>query len=119
MLDNMNPFDLLKNAQNIQGELAKMQEELKALSVTGNSGGGIVKVSMNGAFQVTSVELDPIAVDPRDIPMLQDLIVSASRDAQNRIQEAIKEKMGPLLQGLNIPGMDISGLNLSGLLGLQ
>ena len=84
----LNPFDLLKNAQNIQGELQKIQEELKSICVVGNSGGGIVKVTMNGAFQLTAVHIDPVAVDPRDVPMLQDLIVSASHDAQKRVQEA-------------------------------
>lgn len=106
----MNPFDLLKNAQNIQGELQKIQEELKSISVVGNSGGGIVKVTMNGAFQLTAVQIDPIAVDPRDVQMLQDLIVSASHDAQKRVQDAIKEKMGPVLQGMNIPGLNLSSL---------
>ena len=106
----MNPFDLLKNAQNIQGELQKIQEELKSISVVGNSGGGIVKVTMNGAFQLTAVQIDPIAVDPRDVQMLQDLIVSASHDAQKRVQDAIKEKMGPALQGMNIPGLNLSSL---------
>ncbi|MGI5173093.1 YbaB/EbfC family nucleoid-associated protein [Treponema sp. OMZ 840] len=110
----MNPFDLLKNAQNIQGELAKIQDELKTVSETGSSGGGIVKVSMNGSFQITAVLLDPVAVDPRDVPMLQDLIVAAAHDAQERVQQAIKEKMGPMMHNLNIPG-----LNLSGLLGMQ
>ena len=99
----MNPFDLLKNAQ-------KIQEELKSISVVGNSGGGIVKVTMNGAFQLTAVQIDPIAVDPRDVQMLQDLIVSASHDAQKRVQDAIKEKMGPVLQGMNIPGLNLSSL---------
>lgn len=106
----INPFDLLKNAQNIQGELQKIQEELKNISVVGNSGGGIVKVTMNGAFQLTAVQIDPIAVDPRDVQMLQDLIVSASHDAQKRVQDAIKEKMGPVLQGMNIPGLNLSSL---------
>ena len=106
----LNPFDLLKNAQNIQGELQKIQEELKSICVVGNSGGGIVKVTMNGAFQLTAVHIDPVAVDPRDVPMLQDLIVSASHDAQKRVQEAIKEKLGPALQSMNIPGLNLSGL---------
>lgn len=106
----MNPFDLLKNAQNIQGELQKIQEELKSIWVVGSSGGGIVKVTMNGAFQLTAVQIDPIAVDPRDVQMLQDLIVSASHDAQKRVQDAIKEKMGPVLQGMNIPGLNLSSL---------
>lgn len=107
---NINPFDLLKNAQNIQGELSKVQGELKNITATGTSGGGIVRLTMNGAMEITAVELDPIAVDPRDIQMLQDLIVAASHDATAHVQEAIKEKMGPMLGGLNIPGLQIPGL---------
>ncbi len=104
---NINPFDLLKNAQNIQSQFGKVQEEMKQISETGVSGGGIVKVTMNGAFEIVSIELDPIAVDPRDVPMLQDLIVAASRDAHSRIQEAIKTKMGPMLGNMDIPGLNV------------
>ncbi len=103
---NINPFDLVKNFGNIQNELSKTQDELKTITVTGSSGGGIVKVTMNGTMEILSVELDPIAVDSRDIPMLQDLIVAASKDASSKIQETIKEKMGPMLGGLNIPGLN-------------
>ncbi len=102
---NINPFDLLKNAKTIQEEMGKVQEELKYISATGSSGGGIVKVTMNGQFEVTDVLIDPIAVDPRDVKMLQDLIVAAAHDAGERIKETIKEKAGPMLGGLNIPGL--------------
>ncbi len=101
---NINPFDMMKNLGNIQGELTKVQEDLKQLSAIGSSGGGIVKVTLNGKMEMISIELDPIAVDPRDITMLQDLIVAATRDATSKIQDIIKEKMGPMLGGLNIPG---------------
>ncbi len=104
---NINPLDLMKNFGNIQGEISKVQGELKNITATGSSGGGIVKVTLNGSMEMLSIELDPIAVDPRDITMLQDLIVAASRDAMSRIQESIKEKMGPMLGGLNIPGLNI------------
>ena len=113
----MNPIDLLKNIQNFQGELAKIQEKLKNICVTGSSGGNIVKVSVNGTFEVTAVEIDPIAVDPRDVPMLQDLIKAAIHDARTRLQEAIKNELGPLLGGLAGQGTDISGL--INLLGVQ
>ncbi|MBP3417417.1 MAG: YbaB/EbfC family nucleoid-associated protein [Spirochaetaceae bacterium] len=101
----MNPFDFIKNAQSIKEQLAKVQDELKVLQVTGSAGGNIVRVTINGQFQVVSVDLDPIAVDPRDVPMLQDLIVAASRDAYSRMLELNKERLGPMLGGLNIPGM--------------
>lgn len=104
---NFNPFDLLKNAQNIKDQLAQAQEELKQITATGSSGGGIVKVTMNGQFEMTNIFLDPIAVDPRDVQMLQDLIIAATRDAQSKIQEAIKDKVGPMANGLNIPGLQL------------
>lgn len=102
---NFNPFDLIKNAQDIQGKMNELQEELKSVYATGESGGGIVKVTMNGQFETTAVQIDPIAVDPRDVPMLQDLIVAASHAASDKIKDVLKQKAGPLLGGLNIPGM--------------
>jgi len=104
---NFNPFELLKNAQNIKEQLAKVQDELKDFTATGSSGGGIVKVTMNGQFEFTDIQIDPIAVDPRDVKMLQDLIIAAAHDASERIKESIKEKAGPLMGGMNIPGMGI------------
>ncbi len=101
----MNPFDILKNAQNIKEQFSKVQEELRSLQATGSSGGNIVKVTVNGQFEILRVELDPIAVDPRDVPMLQDLIVAAGRDAHVRMQELMRERLGPMMGGLNIPGM--------------
>ncbi len=103
----MNPFDILKNAQSIKEHLAKVQDDLQDVVATGSSGGGIVKVTMNGQFEVQSVFLDPIAVDPRDIPMLQDLIVAASRDAMSKIKEQITEKFGPMVGGMDIPGFNL------------
>ena len=100
---NMNPFDLLKNAQSMQAQFGQIQEELSRVSVVGSSGGGIVKVTMNGKFELLGVSLDPIAVDARDIPMLQDLIVAAHVDASEKIKELLKTKFGPLAGA--IPGL--------------
>ena len=106
---NINPFDVLKNAKSIQEQFAKIQEELAQVSVTGSSGGGIVKVTLNGQFEMTSLVIDPIAVDPRDVPMLQDLIVAASADAMTRVREILKERLGPHAGGLGglggLPGL--------------
>ena len=74
-----------------------------AASSTGSSGGGIVKVTVNGTFEVVDVQIDPIAVDPRDVKMLQDLIVAASHDAMEKIKDGMKDKLG----GLNIPGLNL------------
>lgn len=97
---DINPFDILKNAKSIQEHIAKIQAELATVSVTGSSGGGIVKVTLNGQFEMTGVFLDPIAVDPRDVSMLQDLIVAAHADAMARVRELLKERLGPLAGGI-------------------
>lgn len=102
---NINPLELLKNAQAVKDSMAKVQEELQKLEETGSSGGGLVKITMNGKFEILRVEIDPIAVDPRDVPMLQDLILAASKQASEKIQESLKSKMGPMMGNMNIPGL--------------
>lgn len=101
----MNPFDMLKNIQSMKEQLGNIQEELTEITATGSSGGNIVNVTLNGKFEIVSVKLDPICVDPRDVQMLQDLIIAAHHDAMTKIQENIKAKYGPLLNGMNIPGL--------------
>jgi DNA-binding YbaB/EbfC family protein len=93
----MNPMDILKSAAAVKEQAAALQEQFKEISVTGSAGGGIVKVTVNAQFELLAVELDPVAVDPRDIPMLQDLIVAAHHDAQRKIQDILKQKLGPVL----------------------
>ncbi|MCR5612333.1 YbaB/EbfC family nucleoid-associated protein [Treponema sp.] len=101
----MNPFDMLKNINQLKEQFGNVQEELKEITATGSSGGNIVNVTVNGRFEVTAVRLDPVCVDPRDVQMLQDLIIAAHHDALTKIQEAIKEKYGPMLGGMGIPGL--------------
>lgn len=101
----MNPFDMLKNIQSMKEQLGNIQEELAEITATGSSGGNIVNVTLNGKFEIVSVKLDPICVDPSDVQMLQDLIIAAHHDAMTKIQENIKAKYGPLLNGMNIPGL--------------
>ena len=101
----MHPFDMLKNIQSMKEQLGNIQEELAEITATGSSGGNIVNVTLNGKFEIVSVKLDPICVDPRDVQMLQDLIIAAHHDAMTKIQENIKAKYGPLLNGMNIPGL--------------
>ncbi len=105
----MNPFDVLKNLNmgSMKENLEKMQGELVAMEATGSSGGNIVRVTMNGKMEITRIQLDPICVDPRDIKMLEDLIVAAHHDAMSKIQEQIKEKDGSLLGGANFPGLNL------------
>ena len=102
----MNPFDLIKNAKGIQAQMKKLEDDLESFTAEGSSGGGIVKLTLNGKFNLLSVYIDPIAVDPRDIVMLQDLIKAAHTDALEKIQEILKQKTvevtGPLTGLSNI-----------------
>ena len=100
---NFNPFDLLKNPAALKEKLEQVQENLKNITATGSSGGGLVKVTLNGKFEMVDIQIDPIAVDPRDVKMLQDLIVAASHDAMEKIKDGMKDKLG----GLNIPGLNL------------
>ena len=100
---NFNPFDLLKNPAALKEQLNKMQENLKNITATGSSGGGLVKVTLNGKFEMVDIQIDPIAVDPRDVKMLQDLIIAATHQATDNIQEKIAGAG-------NLAGMDMSNL---------
>lgn len=93
---NINPFDLLKNAKSLQDQFEKIQEELAGVTVTGSSGGGIVTIVMNGQFELLEINIDPIAVDNRDVPMLQDLIVAAHSDAADKVKEMLKTRLGSI-----------------------
>lgn len=98
----MNPFDLVKNLKDIQGTMNQMKDNLQNISVTGSSGGNMIQVTMNGKLEMTAIKIDPICVDPRDVNMLQDLIIAANHDALDKIQEKIKEMAGPLMGNLNM-----------------
>jgi nucleoid-associated protein EbfC len=99
--------NILKQAQKMQGEMAKIQEQMAATSVVGQSGGGMVEVTMDGKQEVKSVHLDPTVVDARDVEMLEDLIVAAFNDAQKRVQAITQESMAKVTGGMNIPGMNL------------
>ena len=98
----MNPFDLLKNTQAIKEQSEKFQRELEEISAQGSSGGRMVTVTMNGKFEMTGIKLDPICVDNRDVQMLEDLIVSAHKNAMENVQEQIKQKSSSLLGGMDL-----------------
>ena len=103
----MNPFELLQNTAKLKEEAEKMQGELAEMRAEGSSGGKMVTVTVNGKMEMTEVHLDPICVDNRDVKMLEDLIIAAHHDAVTNMQEQIKAKAGPLLQGRNIPGLNL------------
>lgn len=101
----MNPFDMVKNLAGMQSQLKAAQEKLSKLEAEGSSGGNMVQVTVNGKFELVDIKLDPICVDNRDVPMLQDLIKAAHHAALEKIQDEIKNQLGPMVAGMNIPGM--------------
>jgi len=94
--------NLMKQAQEMQKGLAKAQEAVKALQVTGESGAGLVKVNMTGAMEVLSVEVDPLVMQESK-EMLEDLLAAAVNDALRRAQEAAQQQMASVTGGINLP----------------
>jgi len=99
---NINPFDLLKNAQKIQEQMSGFQEKLADITVTGASGGGLVEIDINGKLEVSAVRIAQEAVN--DIEMLQDLIMSAFSNGTAKVREAVGREASAMTGGLNIPG---------------
>jgi DNA-binding YbaB/EbfC family protein len=97
--------DLMKQAKKMQQEMAKIQEESKKKTVEASAGGGMVTITVNGAMEIVSINIEREVVNPDDIEMLQDLIVAASNEAIKRAQQMVNEEMGKVTGGLNIPGM--------------
>ncbi len=100
----MNKF-MFQQAQKLQAKLAKAQEELSNLTIEGSSGGGAVKVTMDGQQKIQSVEISPEAVNPEDVELLQDLVLTAVSEALTKSQEAAAKHLGSVTGGLNIPGL--------------
>ncbi|HOD18246.1 MAG TPA: YbaB/EbfC family nucleoid-associated protein [Candidatus Cloacimonadota bacterium] len=101
-----NMKELMKQAQKMQQEMLKQQEELENQIFEASSGGGMVTVQINGKFEVQSVKIDPQAIDPDDVEMLEDLIVAALQEAHKKASEAVNNVMGKFTGGLNIPGFN-------------
>ena len=97
-----NMQQLMKQAQRMQENMQKKQEELNAREFTASSGGGMVKVTVNGAKEVLSVEIDPQCVDPDDVEMLQDLVLSAVNSALKEAATTVEQEMGKLTGGMNL-----------------
>ncbi len=100
----MNKF-MMQQAQKLQEKLAKAQEELSSLTVEASSGGGAVKVTMNGQQKIQSVTISPEVVNPDDVELLQDLVLAAVSEASDKSQQAAAEHLGGLTGGLKIPGL--------------
>jgi len=101
---------LLRQFQKIQGEMKKVQEEIAKEEVTGSSGGGMVEVTINGKFEVVDVRIEKKLLKGDDAEMLEDLILAAVNSAMSKVQELIKDRLGQITGGLQLPGMGIPGL---------
>ena len=102
---------ILKQAQQMQADMAKAQEELKNESVEATVGGGMVSVKMSGDLELQEIKIDPEAVDPEDVEMLQDMVLAAVNEALRAAQELASSKLGGIagdlggLGGLGLPGL--------------
>ena len=97
----MNPMDMMKNLQDLKSKMGDAQEKLKRLRAEGSSGGDLVKV--DGTMEAVSVSIDPIAVDPRDVKMLEELVQAAFTGAVIKMRGQVQAEMSQLAGGLNIP----------------
>ena len=97
--------DLMKQAQKMQAEMMKTQTELENQDFEASAGGGVVKVVLNGKYELKSLKIDPAAVDPDDVEMLEDMIVAAIKEAHEKAAAASEESMGKLTGGMKIPGL--------------
>lgn len=98
-----NMAGMMKKVQKLQADMAQMQEELKKKTIDVSAGGGAVKIVMNGEKQVQSLKIDPAAVNPQDVEMLEDLICAAMNEAVKKVDDMMASEMGKLTGGLNLP----------------
>ena len=104
----MNLGKMLKQAQEFQGKMAEIQEKMEALEVTGESGGGMVQVTLNGKGEARRLKIDPALVSAEETAVMEDLILAAFNDAKGKIDRMMKDKMSELTGGLQLPpGMQL------------
>jgi len=101
-MGNMN--NLMKQAKKMQDQMAKMQEELEDKTVEATVGGGVVTVTANGKKEVIDITIQPEAVDPDDVEMLQDLVVAAVNEALRKADELTQSEMSKITGGMGLPG---------------
>ncbi|MFD0868157.1 DNA-binding protein, YbaB/EbfC family [Chlamydia abortus] len=102
-MNNMN--QMMKQVKKMQEQMLKAQEELANKTVEGTAGGGVVTVTANGQKKIVNIAIKPEAVDPDDVEMLQDLVLTAVNDALNQAEELANKDMGKFTAGLKIPGL--------------
>lgn len=97
--------DLLKQAQEMQARMAKIQEELASKTVQGSAGGGMVQVTVNGQLNITRVQIESSVINPEEKDMLEDLILAAVNDGMRKARELASAEMSKLTGGMKIPGL--------------
>jgi nucleoid-associated protein EbfC len=97
--------DLLKQAQEMQGRIAKIQEELGQKTVEGSAGGGMVRVIVNGQFNLTTVKIEPSVINAEEKEMLEDLILAAVNDGMRKARDMVSTEMSKVTGGFKIPGL--------------
>jgi DNA-binding YbaB/EbfC family protein len=99
--------NLLKQAQEMQSRMAKIQEELAQKTVDGSAGGGMVRVTVNGQLALMAIQIDPTVINPEEKEMLEDLIMAAVNDGTRKAREMASNEMSKITGGLKIPGLSI------------
>jgi DNA-binding YbaB/EbfC family protein len=106
---------MMKQVQQMQAEMMKAQEALKSEIVEASAGGGMVTVKVSGDLEIKEIRIDPEAVDPEDVEMLQDMVLAATNEALRSAQELAASRMGAVTGGLGGPGGGLGGLGLPGM----
>ena len=101
----MNMQEMMKQARKMQEQLAQAQESMKDVTIDASAGGGMVEATVNGDLELVSIQIDPDALDPEDVDLLQDMIVAAVNEAIRGVSEVASKQMSSITGGLNIPGM--------------
>ena len=100
----MNQQQMMRQIQKMQADMAKAQEDLAAAEVTGTAGGGMVTAPLSGSGEIKAVKIDPQAVDPDDVELLEDMVVAAIAEAKKNADALQQQLMGGITQGINLPG---------------
>ena len=99
---------MMKQAQEMQSKMAEMQTRLESLEIVGTSGAGLVSATLSGKGELRALKIDPTLVDPKDVEVLEDLVVAAVADAKSKVEARVAEEMSKLTGGLNLPpGMQL------------
>jgi DNA-binding YbaB/EbfC family protein len=96
---------MMKQVQKMQADMAKAQDDLALETVEASAGGGMVTVAVTGAIELKSIKIDPAAIDPNDVEILEDMIMAATNEALRSAQELANKKLGGITSGLSIPGL--------------